>query len=121
MNKDKQHHGFFISQIVYILLPAGGRNQSQKVKVSCVGPLVIMNSLSPTLFELMTVNKQKFRGAYEETILRPGWIKTPEGPVNNYSDFLRAVKPVLNLTDGATGLCTGFPELGDIAHQSQLQ
>ena len=54
-------------------------------------------------------------------MLRPGWIKTPEGPVNNYSDFLRAVKPVLSPTDGATGLCTGFPELGDIAHQSQLQ
>ena len=65
MNKDKQHHDFFIGQLVYVLLPAGGRNQCQKVKVSCVGPLVIMNSLSPTLFELMTLDKQKFRGAYE--------------------------------------------------------
>ena len=121
MNKNRQHHGFFIGQIVYVLLPAGGKGQSQKVKVSCVGPLVVMNSLSPTLFELMTLDKKKFRGAYEETMLRPGWIKTPEGPVNNYSDFLRAVKPMLSHTDGATGLCAGFPELDDIGHQNNIQ
>ena len=69
----------------------------------------------------MTLDKKKFRGAYEETMLRPGWMRTPEGPVNNYSDFLRIVKPMLNHVDGATGLCTGFPELDDIGHQHEIQ
>ena len=69
----------------------------------------------------MTLDKKKFRGAYEETMLRPGWMRTPEGPVNNYSDFLKSLKPMMNPTDGATGLCSGFPELDEIGYQHELQ
>ena len=112
-NKDRTHHGFFIGQIVYVLVPEGSGTQkgSQKVKISCVGPLVIMNSLGPNLFELMTLDKEKLRGSFEETMLRPGWVRTPEGPVNTYAEFLKNIKSVLNPTEGAIGFCEGFPEL----------
>ena len=73
-NKDKQHHGFFIGQIVYALIPGGSPTQtgSKKIKINCVGPLVIMNCMSPNQFQLMTIDKQTFRGLFEETMLRPG-------------------------------------------------
>lgn len=116
VNKDKQHHGFFIGQVVYVLLPGGSSTEtgSQKVRISCVGPLVIMNCLSPTQFELMTLDKQKFRGAFEETMLRPGWLRTPEGPVNNLADYLRIMKPLLKPHEGATGIPESWPALEDI-------
>ena len=112
-NKDRIHHGFFIGQIVYVLVPesSGTQTGSQKVKISCVGPLVIMNSLGPNLFELMTLDKEKLRGSFEETMMRPGWIRTPEGPVNTYAEFLKNIKSVLNPSEGAIGFCEGFPEL----------
>ena len=80
-NKDKQHHGFFIGQIVYTLIPGGSPIQSgsKKVRINCVGPLVIMKYMSPNQFQLMTIDKQTFRGLFEVTMLRPGWIRTPEG------------------------------------------
>ena len=111
LNKDKTHHGFFIGQIVYALIPGGCPTQtaSQKVKINCVEPLVIMNCLSPNEFELMTIDKQKFRGIFEETMLRPGWLRTPEGPVNNFADYLRIVKPLLQPHVGATSILDALP------------
>ena len=116
VNKDKQHHGFFIGQVVYVSLPGGSSTEtgSQKVRISCVGPLVIMNCLSPTQFELMTLDKQKFRGTFEETMLRPGWLRTPEGPVNNLANYLRIMKPLLKPHEGATCIPESWPALEDI-------
>ena len=68
----------------------------------------------PTQFELMTLDKQKFRGAFEETMLRPGWLRTPEGPVNNLADYLRIMKPLLKPHEGATGIPESWPALEDI-------
>ena len=73
-----------------------------------------MNCLSPTQFELMTLDKQKFRGAFEETMLRPGWLRTPEGPVNNLADYLRIMQPLLKPHEGATGIPESWPALDDI-------
>ena len=69
-NKDKQHHGFFIGQIVYAVIPGGSPTQtgSKKIKINCVCPLVIMNCMNPNQFQLMTIDKQTFRGLLEETI-----------------------------------------------------
>ena len=52
LNRDQDHHGFFLGQIVYAYLPSGAIVQtgSQKVHVCWVGPLVIMESLSPCQF-----------------------------------------------------------------------
>ena len=105
-NKDKQHHGFFIGQIVYALIPGGCPTQtgSKKIKINCVGLLVIMNSMSPNQFQLMTIDKKTFRGLFEETMLRPGWIRTPEGPVNNLADYLKIVNPLLQPHEDMSGL-----------------
>ena len=113
LNKDRQNHGFFIGQIVYALIPGGSPTQtgSKKVKINCVGPLVIMNCMSPNQFQLMTIDKLTFRGLFEEFMLRPGWIRTPEGPVNNFADYLKIVRPLLKPHEGATGLHEGIPEL----------
>ena len=112
-NKDKQHHGFFIGQMVYALIPGGSPTQtgSKKIKINCVGPLVIMNCMSPNQFQLMTIDKKTFRGLFEETMLRPGWIRTPEGPVNNLADYLRIVKPLLKPHEDIAGLHENIPAL----------
>ena len=112
-NKDKQYHGFFIGQIVYALIPGGSPSQtgSKKIKINCVGPLVIMNCMSPNQFQLMTIDKQTFRGLFEETMLRPGWMRTPEGPVNNLADYLRIVRPLLKPHEDIADLHGSIPAL----------
>ena len=44
----------------------------------------------------MTLEEDAFPGVYEETRLRPGWIKTSQGPVNNLADYKRIVRSPLN-------------------------
>ena len=46
-------------------------------------------------------------------MLRPGWLRTPEGPVNNLAEYLKIITPLLKPTDGASGFCDSFPELED--------
>ena len=98
LNRNRDHQGFFLGQIVYAYLPSGAVVQtgSQKVRVCWVGPLMIMESLSPCQFRLMTVNGEPFRGIYEETRLKAGWLKTSQGPVNNLADYKRILRSNLN-------------------------
>ena len=84
--------------MVYAFVPAGAAVQtgSQKVRVCWVGPLIICSCLSPNQFKLMTPEGEPFQGVFEETMLRPGWLRTPEGPVNTLADYNRIVKPFLH-------------------------
>ena len=70
-----------------------------------------MKYMSPNQFQLMTIDKQTFRGLFEVTMLRPGWIITPEGPVNNLADYLRIVRPLLKPHEGIADLHGSIPAL----------
>ena len=98
VNRNRDHQGFFLGQIVYAFLSSGAVVQtgSQKVRVCWVRPLVIMESLSPCQFRLMTVSGEPFHGIYEESRLKPGWLKTSQGPVNNLADYKRILRSNLN-------------------------
>ena len=44
----------------------------------------------------MTPDGKPFMDIFEETMLRPGWLRTPEGPVNTLAEYNRIVKPLLS-------------------------
>ena len=106
-NRGKTQHGFVTGQVVYAYVPSGAAVQtgSMKVKVSWVGPLIICQCLSPSQFKLMTPEGKPFMGIFEETMVRPGWLRTPEGPVNTLAEYNRIVKPLLSSI-----LVTGDPD-----------
>ena len=97
-NRGKTQHGFITGPVVYTYVPSGAAVQtgSMKVKVSRVGPFIICQCLSPSQFKLMTPEGKPFMGIFEETMLRPGWLRTPEGPVNTLAEYNRIVKPLLS-------------------------
>ena len=49
MNKDRQHYGFTVGQIVYMYNPSGSQLQTNNRKIQCkfVGPLAIYKCISP--------------------------------------------------------------------------
>ena len=98
LNRHHVHHGYFIGQVVYAFVPGGAAVQtdSQKVRICWVGPLIISNCMSPNQFKLMTPDGKPFQGVFEETMLRPGWLRTPEGPVDTLADYNRIVRPFLH-------------------------
>ena len=52
MNKDRQHYGFTVGQIVYMYNPSGGQLQTGSREIQChfVGPLAIYKCISPNQF-----------------------------------------------------------------------
>ena len=44
----------------------------------------------------MAVNGEPFCGIYEESRLKPGWLKTSQGAVNNLADYKRILRSNLN-------------------------
>ena len=96
-NRGKTQHGFITGQVVYAYVPSGAAVQtgSMKVKVSWVGPLIICQCLSPSQFKLMTPEGKPFMGIFEETMLRPDWLRTPEGPVNTFTLHITKVNFVV--------------------------
>ena len=52
MNKDRQHYGFTVGQIVYMYNPGGSQLQtgSRKIQYHFVGPLAIYKCISPNQF-----------------------------------------------------------------------
>ena len=49
INKDRQHHGYPVGQIVYMYNPSGSQLQTGSRKIQChfVGPLAIYKCISP--------------------------------------------------------------------------
>ena len=97
VNRNREHHGFFQGQVVYVFMPKGAAVQtvSRKMRITWVGPLIVFRAYSPNQFALMTLEGNVFPGLYEETRLRPGWIKTSQGPVNNLADYKKITKSTI--------------------------
>ena len=58
MNKDRQHYGFTVGQILYMYNPSGSLLQTGSRKIQChfVGPLAIYKCISPNQFLLMSLD-----------------------------------------------------------------
>ena len=78
MNKDRQHYGFTVGQIVYMYNPSGSQLQTGSRKIQChfVGPLAIYKCISPNQFLLMSLDGVLYPMVVEEARLKPGLIST---------------------------------------------
>ena len=92
LNKDKELHGFTVSEIVYLHLPSGAilRAGSRKIRCKFVGPLVVYKAISPTQFLIMSFTGEIYPRLIEETRMKPGVIRTTKGNVRTLAD-LKAV------------------------------
>ena len=83
MNKDRQHYGFTVRQIVYMYNLSGSQLQTSNRKIQCkfVGPLTIYKCISPNQFLLMSLDGVLYPVIVEEVRLKPGLIPTHKGPV----------------------------------------
>ena len=99
MNKDKGFHSFSIGQIVYLYNPRGSVLHTNNKKFNCefVGPLVIYKCISPNQFLLCSLDGIPYHMLVEETRLKPGWVQTTRGPVNNLADLVKISRTNLAL------------------------
>ena len=96
MNKDRQHYGFTVGQIVYMYNPSGSQLQTSNRKIQCkfVGPLAIYKCISPNQFLLMSLDGVLYPVIVEEARLKPGLISTHKGPARTLSELRDAAKIV---------------------------
>ncbi len=93
-NKDKDLHGFYTGQLVYMYQPRGALLQSGTRKFSCefVGPLVVYKTISPNQFLLMSLDGKVYPQIVEETRLKEGFIRTPQGNISTLAELKAILK-----------------------------
>ena len=99
MNKDRQHYGFTVGQIVYMYNPSGSQLQTsnKKIQYKFVGPLAIYKCISPNQFLLISLDGVLYPVIVEEARLKPGLMPTHKGPVRTLSELRDAAKIVFKL------------------------
>ena len=94
MNKDRQHYGYTVGQIVYMYNPSGSQLQTGSRKVQChfVGPLEIYKYISPNQFLLMSLDGILYPMVVEEARLKPGLLATHKGPARTMNELKNEAK-----------------------------
>ena len=77
MNKDRQHYGYTVGQIVYMYNPSGSQLQTGSRKIQChfVGSQAIYKCISPNQFLLMSLDGVLYPVVVEEAWLKPGLVE----------------------------------------------
>ena len=112
INKDRQHDGFTVGQIVYMDNPSGSQLQTGSRKIQChfVGPLAIYKCISPNQFLLMSLDRVLYPVVVEEARLKPGLIPTHKGPVRTMSELKNAAKLLYTSNPPLQCISTKYPE-----------
>ena len=94
MNKDRQHYGFIVGQIIYMYNPGGSQFQTGSRKTQCyfVGPFAIYKCMSPNQFLLMSLDGVLYPMIVEKVRLKRGLVPTHKGPARNMSKLKNAAK-----------------------------
>ena len=94
LNKDKELHSFHVGQLVYMYQPKGADLQTGTRKFTCefVGPLVVYKAVSPNQFLLMTLDGKIYPHLIEETRIKAGYIRTPQGNVTTLAQLKSILK-----------------------------
>ena len=109
MNKDRQHYGFTVGQIVYMYNPTGSQLQTGSRKIQChfVGPLAIFKCISPNQFVLMSLDGVLYPMVVEKARLKPGLISTHKCPARTTTELKNAAKLVYTSTPHLQCISTG--------------
>ena len=95
LNKDRAFFQYNSRDLVYIisLLTSQLCTASQKVTIKYVSPVVIYKIIDPHNYLLMTLDGRILRGLFEHERLKPTYIRTHQGNVQN----LVQLKQVMNV------------------------
>ena len=89
INKDRENIQYRGGDLVYIISPLTGqlRNNSRKIAVKYVGPVVVYNFVDPNKYLLMTLDGRILKGIFEHERLKPAVIRTNHGNVQNLAEL----------------------------------
>ena len=95
INKDRAFFQYKGRDLVYIISPLTSQlcTASHKVRIKCVGPVVIYKIVDPHSYLLMTLDGKILRGLFEDERLKPLNIRTSQGNVKNLARF----KQIMNV------------------------
>ena len=89
INKDRENFQYRGGDLVYIIsqLTSQLRTASQKIAIKYVGPVVIYKIIDPHNYLLMILDGEIFKGIFEHERLKPIFIRTNQGNVQNLADL----------------------------------
>ena len=117
-NKDRQYQGYTAGQIVYLFFPGNSQLNTGLKKITChyVGPLAIWKCFSPTQFILMSLDGVIYPFLVEETRLKPGYIRSSQGPISTLAQLRKLIKEGYVLKDDSSVMT----EISEIERLHQL-
>ena len=94
INQNREHFQYRGGDLAYIISPLTSqlRTNSQKITIKYVGPVVIYKIIDPYNYLLMTLNGVMLREIFEHKRLKPTFVRTNQGNVNNLAEL----KQVMN-------------------------
>ena len=89
INQNRENFQYRGGDLVYIISPLTSqlRTNSQNIAVKNVGPVVIYKIIDPHNYLLMTLDGVMLRGIFEHERLKPTFIRTNQGNVQNVTEL----------------------------------
>ena len=89
INKDRENFQYRGGDLVYIIssLTNQLRTASWKIAIKYVGPVVVCKIIDHHNYLLMTLDGKILRGIFEHERLKPAFIRTNQGNVQNLADL----------------------------------
>ena len=94
INKDRENFQHSGGDLVYIISPLTSqlRTASWKIAIKCVGPVVVYKFIDPHNYLIKTLDGKILRGIFEHERLKPTFIRTNQGNVQNLADLRQIMK-----------------------------
>ena len=99
INQDRALFQYKSGGLIYIIstLPSQLHTVSHKVAIKYVGPVVIYKTIDPHNYFLMTLYGKILRGLFEHERLKPTFIRTSQGSVQNLAQLRQIMNTNLKL------------------------
>ena len=88
-NKDRENFQYRGGYLVYIISPLTCQliTTSQKIAIKYVGPIVVYKIIDSHNYLLMILDGKILKGIFEHKRLKPTFIRTNQGNVQNLADL----------------------------------
>ena len=99
INQNRENFQYRGGDPVCIISPLTSqfRTNSQKIAEKYVGPVVIYKTVDPHNYLLMTLDRVMLRGIFEHDRLKPAFIRTNQGNIQNLAELKQIMKTQLKL------------------------
>ena len=99
INNNRENFQYQGGDLVYIISPLTSqlRTNSRKISVKYIGPVVIYKIIDPHNYPLMTLDGIMLRGIFKHERLKPTFIRTSRGNVQNLAELKQVMNTDMKL------------------------